>query len=245
MPVTVPLREYGVLHSPSDLRICVLSGSTGADRWSWVHWLPHCAPLGEDTVALVGANAESVGRRIAELTAVVAARRQAGERAPRGGAAGEPDILVVLDGARRLRSLPGVVQLLREGPAVGVYALCVDDEARLLPEECRAVAVAGPEWLRVEQDTADPVDEVRMDAPSRAWCVGVARALAPIRDVGDETQENLLPASARLLDVLGLEPPTPDAVAARWVISGRGTRAVLGEGVDGPFAVDLSADGPR
>ncbi|MEV4426215.1 FtsK/SpoIIIE domain-containing protein [Streptomyces sp. NPDC049602] len=267
VPVTVPLREYGVLgiaggtaaeplarwliaqvavlHSPSDLRICVLSGSTGADRWSWVHWLPHCAPLGEDTVALVGANAESVGRRIAELTAVVAARRQAGERAPRGGAAGEPDILVVLDGARRLRSLPGVVQLLREGPAVGVYALCVDDEARLLPEECRAVAVAGPEWLRVEQDTADPVDEVRMDAPSRAWCVGVARALAPIRDVGDETQENLLPASARLLDVLGLEPPTPDALAARWVISGRGTRAVLGEGVDGPFAVDLSADGPH
>ncbi|MFD8013580.1 FtsK/SpoIIIE domain-containing protein [Streptomyces sp. NPDC058955] len=267
VPVTVPLRESGVmgiaggasaeplarwliaqaavLHSPSDLRICVLSGSSGADRWSWVHWLPHCAPLGEDTLTLVGASAESVGRRVAELTAVIAARREAGDRAPRGGAAGEPDILVVLDGARRLRSLPGVVQILREGPAVGVYALCVDDEARLLPEECRAVAVAGPTRLRVEQDSADPVDEVLMDAPGRSWCVGVARALAPLRDVGDETQENLLPASARLLDVLGLEPPTADAVAARWVIAGRGTRAVLGEGVDGPFAVDLSADGPH
>ncbi|MER8236349.1 FtsK/SpoIIIE domain-containing protein [Streptomyces sp. NPDC094049] len=266
VPVTVPLRDRGVmglagdaaeplarwlvaqaavLHSPSDLRICVLSGTTGADRWSWVHWLPHCAPLGEDTVTLVGSNAESVGRRVAELLSVVAARQQAGNRAPRGGAAGEPDVLVVLDGARRLRSLPGVIQILREGPAVGVYALCVDDEARLLPEECSAVAVARSGRLRVEQDGTDPVDEVRMDAPGRSWCVGVARALAPIRDVGDESQDNLLPASARLLDVLGLEPPTPDAVAARWVISGRGTRAVLGAGVDGPFAVDLSADGPH
>ncbi|WP_406004011.1 FtsK/SpoIIIE domain-containing protein [Streptomyces sp. NBC_00987] len=267
VPVTVPLRAAGVmgvaggataeplvrwliaqaavLHSPSDLRICVLSGTSGADRWSWVHWLPHCAPLGEDTISLVGASAESVGRRIAELTAVIAARQGAGDRAPRGGAAGEPDVLVVLDGARRLRSLPGVIQILRDGPAVGVYALCVDDEARLLPEECRAVAVAGPKWLRAEQDSSDPVDEVRMDAPTRSWCVGVARALAPIRDVGDDADENLLPASARLLDVLGLEPPTPDAVAARWVIAARSTRAVLGEGVDGPFAVDLAADGPH
>ncbi|MFJ2770613.1 FtsK/SpoIIIE domain-containing protein [Streptomyces sp. NPDC087300] len=267
VPVTVPLRTSGVmgvaggaaaeplvrwliaqaavLHSPSDLRICVLSGTGGADRWSWVHWLPHCAPLGEDTVTLVGASAESVGRRIAELTAVIAARQQAGERAPRGGAAGEPDVLAVLDGARRLRSLPGVIQILREGPAVGVYALCVDDEARLLPEECQAVAVAGTRWLRAEQAHADPVDEVRMDAPGRSWAIGVARALAPIRDVGDEADENLLPAAARLLDVLGLEPPTPDAVAARWVIGGRSTRAVVGEGVDGPFAVDLATDGPH
>ncbi|MFE6495947.1 FtsK/SpoIIIE domain-containing protein [Streptomyces sp. NPDC057747] len=239
------IAQAAVLHSPSDLRICVLSGAGGADRWSWVHWLPHCAPLGEDTISLVGTSAESVGRRIAELTAVIAARQEAGDRAPRGGAAGEPDVLVVLDGARRLRSLPGVIQILRDGPAVGVYALCVDDEARLLPEECSAVAVAGPKWLRAEQDSADPVDEVRMDAPTRSWCVGVARALAPIRDVGDDADENLLPASARLLDVLGLEPPTPDAVAARWVIAARSTRAVLGEGVDGPFAVDLAADGPH
>ncbi|MER5176956.1 FtsK/SpoIIIE domain-containing protein [Streptomyces sp. NPDC002896] len=280
VPVSVPLRRAGVmgvaggaaaeplvrwligqaatLHSPSDLRICVLAGSSGEDRWSWVHWLPHCAPLGEDTLTLVGATAESVGRRIAEICAVIAARQTAGDRGPRGGAAGEPDVLVVLDGARRLRALPGVIQILRDGPAVGVYAVCVDDEARLLPEECQAVAVAGPSGspllgggrepgvrLRVEQTGSDPVDGVLMDAPSRAWSVGVARALAPLRDVGDDAEESLLPGSVRLLDVLGLEPPVPDAVAAGWVVNGRSTRAVLGEGVDGPFSVDLSADGPH
>ncbi|MGW1024043.1 FtsK/SpoIIIE domain-containing protein [Streptomyces sp. NPDC002577] len=267
VPVTVPLRQAGVmgiaggaaaeplvrwliaqaavLHSPSDLRICVLSGTGGADRWSWVHWLPQCAPLGEDTVSLVGTTAESVGRRIAELSALIAARHASGDRAARGGAVGEPDVLVVLDGARRLRSLPGVIQILREGPAVGVYALCVDDEARLLPEECQAVAVAGPEWLRVERAKADPVDEVRMDAPGRPWCLGVARALAPIRDVGDDAQESLLPGSVRLLDVLALEPPGPDGVAAGWAVGGRSTRAILGEGLDGPFSIDLAADGPH
>ncbi|MEU9450817.1 FtsK/SpoIIIE domain-containing protein [Streptomyces sp. NPDC048277] len=268
VPVTVPLRAAGVLglaggahaeplvrwltaqaatlHSPTDLRICVLAGSGGEERWSWVHWLPHTAPLGEDTRSMVGATAESTGRRIAEICAVIAARQAAGERAARGGAAGEPDVLVVLDGARRLRALPGVIQILREGPAVGVYAVCVDDEARLLPEECQAVAIAGPDGhLRVEQTGSDPVDGVLMDAPSRAWSVGVARALAPLRDVGDEAEENLLPASVRLLDVLGLEPPVPDAIAARWVLGGRSTRAVLGAGVDGAFSVDLAADGPH
>ncbi|MFJ8111289.1 FtsK/SpoIIIE domain-containing protein [Streptomyces sp. NPDC096132] len=267
VPVTVPLRAAGVvgvaggaaaeplvrwlvgqaaiLHSPSDLRICVLAGSAGRDRWSWVHWMPHCAPLGEDTLSMVGTGAESVGRRIAEICALINARQTAGDRAPRGGAAGEPDVLVVLDGARRLRALPGVIQILRDGPAVGVYALCADDEARLLPEECQAVAVAGPDGVRVERTGSDPVDGVLTDAPSRAWSVGVARALAPLRDMGDDAEENLLPTAVRLLDVLGHEPPAPDAVAAGWVVGGRSTRAVLGEGVDGPFSVDLSADGPH
>ncbi|MEU9605582.1 FtsK/SpoIIIE domain-containing protein [Streptomyces sp. NPDC048057] len=241
--------QSAVLHSPSDLRICVLSGNRDrvgdAERWSWLHWLPHTAPIGEDTYSLAGPTAESVGRRIAELAAVVAARQTAGDRAPRGGAVGEPDILVVLDGARRLRSLPGVIPLLREGPAHGVYALCIDDEARMLPEECQAVAVATTRGLRVEQAAADPVAGVLTDAPDRGWAVGVARALAPVRDVGDDAEESLLPTSARLLDVLGLEPPTAEAVAAGWALGGRCTRAVLGEGVDGPFAVDLAADGPH
>ncbi|MFF3560467.1 FtsK/SpoIIIE domain-containing protein [Streptomyces sp. NPDC002574] len=237
--------QAAVLHSPSDLRIYVLSGSAGADRWSWVHWLPHCAPQGEDTVSLVGSGAESLGRRVAELSALIAARKTAGRGAPRGGAAGEPDVLVVLDGARRLRALPGVIQILRDGPEVGVYALCLDDEERLLPEECQAVAVAGVGGLWIRQAGVEPVTGVLMDAPEPAWFTGVARALAPVRDVGDDAEEGLLPTSARLLDVLGLEPPTAEAVAAAWAVSARSTRAVLGEGVDGPFAVDLKADGPH
>ncbi|MFJ9850361.1 FtsK/SpoIIIE domain-containing protein [Streptomyces sp. NPDC101150] len=268
VPVTVPLREVGVLgvagpgeetdplvrwllaqsailQSPSDLRICVLSHSRAERRWSWVHWLPQCAPTGEDALRLLGTNSDSVGRRIAELAQLVGARTAADKNAPRGGAAGEPDVFVVLDGARRLRSLPGVVQILRDGPSVGVYVLCIDDEERLLPEECQAVAVVDGGELRVEQSQADPVEGVRMDAPSLEWCVGVSRALAPIRDVGESDDAAVLPTSAALLDVLGLEPPSGEAVAAGWAVGGRTTRAVLGMGVDGPFAIDLAKDGPH
>ena len=45
----------------------------------------------------------------------------------------DPDVVVVLDGARRLRLLPGVVQVLKQGPAVGIYCLCLDADERLLP----------------------------------------------------------------------------------------------------------------
>ena len=50
----------------------------------------------------------------------------------------------MLDGARRLRELRGLADLLREGPAVGVYAVCLDADEASLPDECRATAVAGP-----------------------------------------------------------------------------------------------------
>ncbi|MFD0891929.1 hypothetical protein ACFQ08_45875, partial [Streptosporangium algeriense] len=50
------------------------------------------------------------------------------------------DVLVVLDGAQVLRALPGMPQVLRQGPRAGVYTLALDDDQRLLPEECATVA---------------------------------------------------------------------------------------------------------
>ena len=54
-----------------------------------------------------------------------------------------------------------------------------------------------------------------------------------------------MPSSSRLLDVLGLEPPTHDAIAARWALGGRSTEALIGESMDGPFRIDLRRDGPH
>ena len=65
------------------------------------------------------------------------------------------------------------------------------------------------------------------------------------------TEDTGLPASCRLLDVLGLDPPDAGAIAARWQagVSGRSgggsTRAVIGACYDGPFGVDLRQDGPH
>ncbi|HEY2279625.1 MAG TPA: FtsK/SpoIIIE domain-containing protein, partial [Streptosporangiaceae bacterium] len=238
--------QAAALHSPNDLRICLLTDSSGRDSWEWARWLPHGRPqAGQDTAMLIGNDAESVATRIAELVALIGAREQAVTAT--GGQPGRfrPDILVVFDGARKLRMLPGAVQVLTDGPRFGIYAICLDSDEQLLPAECQAVVVVGPDGTRVSQAGAESLPRIRLDTVHPAWCTRLARSLAPIRDVSDADDASILPESSRLLDVLGLEPPGGLAIAGRWRRGGRSTFAVVGESYDGPFGVDLSKDGPH
>jgi S-DNA-T family DNA segregation ATPase FtsK/SpoIIIE len=260
--------QSAILHSPNDLRLFILTDSAGKASWEWVRWLPHCRPTagggsgGQDAAnctAQVGNDAESVATRIAELLAIIAQRQQArGQQALGHQTQGQlargvgseqlrfrTAIMVVLDGSRKLRSLPGVIQLLREGPDVGVYAVCLDTDERLLPAECQAVAVTGPDGLRVQQMMTVTIIGGRPDHAAPGWCARVARAIAPIRDVSDDDEAAGLPAEARLLDVLDLDPPTARAIAARWRAGGRSTVAMVGESYDGPFGIDIKKDGPH
>lgn len=255
--------QAAVLHSPVDLRIYVLTDNAGKECWEWTRWLPHCRPAaiggapGEEQArcaAQVGNDAETVAARIAELLAMTAARRLArrdgGRLTDDGQAWPGGDIMVVLDGSRKLRALPGVIQLLREGHQSGIYAVCLDSDERLLPAECQAVAAFGPDGLRVQQMLTPTVTGARADHVGPGWCARLARALAPIRDVSPGADDGGLPDAARLLDLLGLEPPgaepaMADAVAARWQAGGRSTAATVGASYDGPFSVDLSRDGPH
>ncbi|MGY2876652.1 DNA segregation ATPase FtsK/SpoIIIE, S-DNA-T family [Marmoricola sp. URHA0025 HA25] len=243
------LGQTAVLHTPADVDMVLLTDAGSAPDWNWVRWLPHVrSDLGDSELAHVGVDEESTARRIAELHAMMQQRRAAADdAASMGGAGAGPmaPVLVVLDGARRLRLLPGVPELLQSGPRVRMYFLCLDADDRLLPEECRAVlnAVQGDYAVRV---TGEPVVEgVRPDVVGTAWSEMVARALAPVRDVSDVAAGGSVPTSSRLLDVIDLDPPTADSVLARWRSVGRTTEAVIGEGADGPFAVDLRRDGPH
>jgi S-DNA-T family DNA segregation ATPase FtsK/SpoIIIE len=269
VPVTMPLPERGVvgvagpgdtpraigrwlvaqaatMHSPNDLQIYVLTDSAGQASWEWARWLPHCRPnSGQNCVALIGNDAESVATRIAELLAIVAARQKALREQNARQARFQTDIVVVFDGSRKLRSLPGVIQVLREGPQVGVYAICLDADERLLPAECQAVAVVQPDGLRVQQMMAATTLQVRPDHVSPGWCTRLARAMAPIRDVSDNDDAAGLPEASRLLEVLHLEPPTAEAIVGRWNAGGRSTLAMIGESYDGPFGIDVRKDGPH
>ncbi|CAL9542387.1 hypothetical protein SUDANB176_04272 [Streptomyces sp. enrichment culture] len=283
--------QTAALHSPMDVQFYVLSENSARESWDWVRWLPHARPSGgQDVNVLIGTDAETVGARIGELTQILDARKKAAEEnRSQGTTFGDPDIVVVWDGSRRLRSLPGVVRLLREGPAVSMYALCLDAEERFLPGECQAFVVAEPKaeeddreqrqeqpqqqagggfpsfqaWhtrtaaepgragvpdrlrLRVEEAGAERLKDVRPDFVSPAWCLRLARSLSPLRDISGETEDSALPASSRLLDVLQLEPPTSDAIVARWRMGGQSTLAVIGESYDGPFGIDIRKDGPH
>ncbi|MEV0581807.1 FtsK/SpoIIIE domain-containing protein [Nonomuraea sp. NPDC050310] len=262
--------QAATLHSPRDLAIVVLSAhSDGEARWSWVRWLPHCSGQGvlpADSVTLVGADPETAARRVAELSSLIDERLNTSipelGKIPTGwddlGGPATPtepafatyderpfDVLVVLDGAQVLRGLPGMPQVLRQGPRAGVYTLAVDDDQRLLPEECATVATCDDTGLvRLRGGGLDALGPLLADQVSPSWCDRLARALAPIRDVSRADLAGQLPGSARLLDLLSLPAPTASDIATRWTDRGT-TAAPIGIGPDGPFAVDLAVDGPH
>ena len=270
VPVTVPLARVGVTgvagsdderrrvagwmvaqvaasHSPADVTVVLLAEPGADDAWRWVRWLPH---LRRDAGPLVsvGNDDETTARRIAELLDLVERRRAATTASGSFSSVASvlpPPVLVVLDGARRIRLLPGLVTLLREGPAVGVLFLCLDEQERQLPEECQAVVRLDAGGATVSVHGYDAVEGVRPDLVEGPWLERLARALAPIRDISTEDLSSTLPSSSRLLDVLALDPPRADAVAQGWAAGGRTTRAVIGETGDGLFTVDISADGPH
>ncbi|MFF4900067.1 FtsK/SpoIIIE domain-containing protein [Streptomyces sp. NPDC001068] len=286
--------QTAVLHSPMDVQFYVLTDNDAGTRWDWVRWLPHSRPGGgQDVNVLIGTDSETVAARVGELTQLLDGRQKALQQGGRGKTDGpafaDPDIVIVWDGSRRLRSMPGVVRLLKEGPGVGLRSVCLDEEERFLPGECQGVVVAEPvaaenapatavtqqaaggfpsfqAWhpqaqqaaqgteqearelelrLRVEQSGALRKRGVRPDFVSPAWCARLARSLSPLRDISGEAEDSALPAASRLLDVLQLEPPSRDAIAARWRMGGQSTMAVIGESYDGPFGIDLRRDGPH
>nr|WP_275585518.1 FtsK/SpoIIIE domain-containing protein [Blastococcus saxobsidens] len=272
VPVVVPLRESGVIglagpaeplagllrwvvlqlavnHPPRDLALTVLAPRARTD-WNWVRWLPHVRPSdGEGPVAFVGNDPETVTARVAELTALIKARRDA---TASGGGRVQPESfpahVLVVHGFRPLRATPGLAQVLQDGPAVGVYAVCADEEERFLPEAATATAVfdlAEEHELLVRRSGHDPVPGVLAEPLPAELAERAARALAPLRDVSLEEDDAVLPDSVRLLDVLGLEPPTVDGIRARWQLEGRTTRLVAGSGLHGPFSLDLRTDGPH
>jgi S-DNA-T family DNA segregation ATPase FtsK/SpoIIIE len=283
--------QSAVLHSPRDLQIVVLATDQAATaNWNWVRWLPHCAPTGgADTVAMVGTDPESAAKRVAELVNEVSARltSEAADAGPTAFKSDDfempspalgPKILLVLDGARQLRRIPGMPQVLAAARKTGIYAICLDESSRVLPEECTAVLSwdipgrstadahgerTGPDGWVTRADSGGPAKTrpflirghgavfgqsgtaMLADQVSVGWADRVARALAPVRDVSRDDGESLIPSSARLLDIIHMPDPAPELVQAAWQRRGRTTKVPIGVSADGPFILDLSADGPH
>ena len=238
--------QLAVLHSPTHLRLVLLTEDGGA--WRWIRWLPHLQPLpGSRAPAAVGTDPVSCEARVKELQELVDRRRRAAS--PRGqvspSSAG-PAVVVVIDGSHRLSEIPGMATVLANGPAVGVFAICRDDEYALLPGHCRSFVA--PEWAALSQfalnDRGRKVQLALLDGVSSDWADQVARALAPVRDASGGAATGL-PASARLLDLYGGGQPTPEQVAGWWGRQGRSTAVPLGRTETGNFFIDIAKNGPH
>jgi S-DNA-T family DNA segregation ATPase FtsK/SpoIIIE len=249
--------QLAVLHSPRDLALVVLTepGSDRLDEWSWVRWLPHLQPVADTNCeVLLGLDADSVAARVGELAALIEARRGAVPgSSPRA-------VVVIVDGARALRGTAALADVLARGPSAGVYAICLDEIAAHLPEECGAVAVltdsANPERPGTEQSDGPATtlllavpggpsaQDAIPDGTSVPWADHLARSLAPLRD-DSPGRVDALPAAVRWLDIAGFGADMTDDLVTRWQAGTENTRALVGAGPDAAFVVDIARDGPH
>ncbi|MET7750614.1 FtsK/SpoIIIE domain-containing protein [Micromonospora sp. NPDC005367] len=262
-PVTVDLRDTGVfgvvgpeeavddtlrwlviqlatLRGPDDLRL-VLITTGDADRLGWVRWLPH-VDAGDAALVpcLIGNTTQTRATRVEELRRTIAARRAEKTSAGPYGA----EVVVVLDGALALRELPGMHEVLRDGPAVGVYVICADRHGM---NECRDVCEVDPRSMKLTRGQGDPPIKGRREGLDMPTAERLARALAPMRDrAALAGTQHAIPNRVRLLDLFGLRVPTGEDVLTLWG-AGRGPRTRVRLGVDarGPVHVDLAEQGPH
>lgn len=239
------LTQAAVLHAPDDLSVTVLTGPNQRAAWSWARWLPHVRDASGRYVARIASTPESVARLAGEVAAEIDDRL--GRPAHRA-AAPAPAHLVIVDGAYHLGALPAVTRILRLGPEAGVVSICIDDAARLLPEECRAVAVFDPDQpgrMTLSTGRGTGTSEVLADLVAAQIAEGVARSLSPLRLNRRAVAGAAIPSSVRLLEQLGLDPPSAGAVMRRWEAAGRSTAATVGVREAGAMVLDLARDGPH
>ncbi|OKK19742.1 cell division protein FtsK [Streptomyces sp. CB00455] len=183
-------------------------------------------------------------------------------------------------GAGPLRDITG--RLASHGPAAGIHVLVLAETPAATPaspvaETYEAACASAPAFrdcgavalLSGDVATAVRTFPVRggrpapsgttatADAVSAAWAERFARALAPLRGDGVVSEPYrpaaaTLPATARLLDELGLARATPASLMARWAAAtdqGQGVgglaEIVLGSGRRGTVGAELVHDGPH
>jgi DNA segregation ATPase FtsK/SpoIIIE, S-DNA-T family len=241
--------QLACFSGPSDVQIVVLAGDRpdAESRWGWTRWLPHLRSVDPSGPVAIGTTPETVTGRVSEIVELIEHRRAAAE--DHRGRLQSTDwarIVVVLDPAYDLRRIGGVDVILKYGPGVDVFALCIEDAESYLPPECRAVLAVDERGTAVLHQSGQPdVAPIALDLVTPAWAETLARRLAPLRDPEAVTSGGTIPTSVRLVDLLDFETLDADAVLGKWRAEGRTTSAIVGVGLDGPIRLDLKADGPH
>jgi len=227
------LGQLLALHSPRDLSVVALLDGD-LSEWRWLRWA-------RATVRAVATGPDGHRALLAELVGIIADRRA---QHPGGSWPGSR-IVVLLDRASALAGHDALGLMLERGPAVGVTAVCVDEECRLLPTACRSTAVLTSETgSRIElRQPGRPALRAVTDRVSPRWADQLARSLAPLRDA-ESTGAAELPRQVWLADLLGDADISGRALARRWAEAGPAATPI-GVASSGPVELDLLRDGPH
>ena len=235
------LASLATLRSPRDLSIVVLCDEADEREWGWTSWLPHVTPA-SGPAALIGNTDDTRRDRLRELAALVDHRRRAGQ-----GAAVSEHVVVLVDGAREMRRLPGMIDVLADGAAAGVQVIALDSDRSRLPEECRSLVLvddADVSLARFESDDAF-LPRVLIDGLSLDDANDIARSLCSIEHVSGAGDEGALPTSVRYIDITGIDLDGAAELLQRWNHAPRRSFITVGATAESEFAIDLAADGPH
>ena len=251
------IAQVVTLHSPAELVLCAIASAASSPRWDWLMWLPHTGSAHSPLPGAHLANSPgAVSALVAGLEELIAARAAAGQQGP---APRPAVVLLVEDDAPVERGR--LVAVAKTGPAVGVHVIWLADRQDALPSACRAfvtvdaagrVATAG----FVDEDLSIPLAKTESLAGPTAD--HLARRLAPVTDAGaPAVDQSDLPRSVSYLALTGPAlADDPDVVVDRWREDGSlaaepsrrantTLRALIGQGAQGEFVLDLRAQGPH
>jgi S-DNA-T family DNA segregation ATPase FtsK/SpoIIIE len=228
--------QAAVLHGPADLRIAVLTESAGAAAWDWAKWLPHVRDASSGgSRRLLGAGPAGAGALAGELTD------------PDAGDARRT--LVVLDDPALIegRGAPGRALLRRPERISGIV---LASSVERLPASCTTVielSAEGAEGTLRRPQAGELIDPLLVAGVSTTTARDCALALARFEDADLELSSGALPNYVELIGLLGLRDLDARALRERWARSSAetGLRATFALSQDGPFGVDLVADGPH
>ena len=248
------LAQLCVWHSPQRLEIVLLTTSPRPDTdWAWLTRTPHLDG-GQRSVARVGTLGDglSVAARGAELLEQLTARSAARSAHDESALAALSTVVVVLDGARELRSVVGVAELLRSGPALGLHFICLDASISDLPAETvsqiEVHASTEPRaTLTTRQGVVGDPAGIVPDLPTGGWLERLAGSLSPLQDATPRCGEAGLPEQLGFRELAAQEGSDPTAatdVARAWAGSGP-PRALVGVTREGPYWLDLADHGPH
>jgi S-DNA-T family DNA segregation ATPase FtsK/SpoIIIE len=239
--------QAAVLHSPRELVVAAALAGEQRDEWEWLVWLPHVtgqsAPIGNGVVT----GPVRARRLFEELAHLAKERRDAADAAFGGGRRQDwQGVLLLLD-ERVVPERALVADVLRNAADAGIGVLWLARERRDLPGECAAVVEldeASSRLTYTDARSGDTVEDVSADGLGLELAESLARSLAPVRDTSARAGGGV-PERVALPELLRVDEITTAWIGSQWDDAASELSATIGRAAQGPFRVDLRADGPH
>ncbi|MCL1906434.1 MAG: FtsK/SpoIIIE domain-containing protein [Propionibacteriaceae bacterium] len=251
------IAQIAILHSPAELVLCAVASAVSSPRWDWLMWLPHTGSIHSPLPGSPLANSPgAVSSLVSGIEEIIATRNASKQR----DNSSQPTIILLVENDSPI-DRGRLVSAAKLGPAVGVHIIWLAERQDELPTACRTFVALNSSLNTMSAGFVDEdqvVELTRTESLSEQAADHLARRLAPLTDVGAPSVDHSdLPRSVSYLSLAGPAlGENPEAVIERWredgsldTASGKRAnttlRALIGQGSQGEFVLDLRTQGPH